>query len=140
MRICSISSINKNTSFKSQKPVIPVDNANDLAIFGHHLYEYRTGLRNLVLTKAKATHKDIIINRLKEKNIDYVVHQIDGNKYINVYFGAKECIDVVKSFNQPVLKKYTPEQDFMLGIMLGYDRLKECKRYLDILSGKIKLG
>ena len=28
----------------------------------------------------------------------------------------------------------------MLGIMLGYDKIQQCKRYLDILNGKIKIG
>ena len=27
------------------------------------------------------------------------------------------------------LDKLTPEQDFMLGIMLGYDKILQCKRY-----------
>ncbi|NLF41588.1 MAG: DUF2023 family protein, partial [Bacteroidales bacterium] len=47
-----------------------------------------------------------------------------------VFFGAKDCVEVVKTFVQKKLNELTPEQDFMLGIMLGYDRLKQCGRYL----------
>ena len=63
---------------------------------------------------------------------------MDNNK-INVYFGAKPCVDVVRTFN-PRLNELTPEQDFMLGTMLGYERVKQCERYMKIRSGKIKLG
>ena len=75
---------------------------------------------------------------LKKDNIDFVIHDIDKNK-INVYFGAKECIDVIKTFN-PKLNELSAEQDFMLGIMLGYDRVKQCARYMRIKNGEIKLG
>ena len=74
-------------------------------------------------------YKDTIENKLKKEKIDYVIHDIEKNK-INVYFGEKPCVDVVKTFN-PKLNKLTPEQDFMLGIMLGYDKIKQCARYLD---------
>ncbi|MCM1266070.1 MAG: DUF2023 family protein [Candidatus Gastranaerophilales bacterium] len=107
---------------------------SDLRVFTHHIYEFKKGIRNLILTTEKAKHKETIENRLQREKIDYVVHDISNDK-INVYFGAKPCVDVVKTFN-PKLNKLTPEQDFMLGIMLGYDRVKQCVRYLDFRKNK----
>ena len=140
MRIYSISPIhNSKTNFKAIKPKISQEAIADLAVFRHHIYEFHTGIRNLFLTTEKSEYKDIIKNRLEKDKIDYTIHDIGKNR-INVYFGAKQCVDVVKSFAQPDVKKLTPEQDFILGIMLGYDRVKECERYLKILNGIIKLG
>jgi len=116
----------------TSKPVLTpeqiTENA-DLRVFHHHIYEYKKGIRNLILTTEKAKYKEPIENRLKHEKIDYVIHDIEKDK-INVYFGEKPCVDVVKTFS-PKLNKLTPEQDFILGIMLGYDRLKQCVRYLD---------
>ena len=111
---------------------------NSLRVFNHHIYEYQKGLRSLVLTTEKAKYQDAIEQKLQKEGINYVVHPL-SERNINVYFGDKPCIDVVKTFN-PNLKHLTPEQDFMLGIMLGYDKVKQCERYMNVKSGKIKLG
>ena len=111
----------------------------DLRVFHHHIYEFKKGIRNLILTTEKAKYKAPIAERLEKENIDYVIHEIPNDK-INVYFGAKECVDVVKSFQNPKLNELTPEQDFMLGIMLGYDRVRQCERYIKIKNNQIKLG
>ena len=110
----------------------------DLRVFHHHIYEFKKGIRNLILTTEKSRYKESIANKLKKENIDYLIHDVDSNK-INVYFGTKECVDVVRTFS-PRLNKLTPEQDFMLGIMLGYDRVKQCERYMKIKNNVIKLG
>ncbi len=103
--------------------------ASDLKVFHHHIYEYQKGLRNMVLTTEKSQYQSYIENRLKNDNIDYVIQNV-SEKAINVFFGAKNCIDVVKTFVTKKLNELTPEQDFILGIMLGYDRNKQCERYL----------
>lgn len=110
----------------------------DLRVFHHHIYEFKKGIRNLILTTEKSKYKQSIENKLKKEKINYLIHDIDSNK-INVYFGTKECVDVVRTFS-PKLNELTPEQDFMLGIMLGYDRVKQCERYMKIKNNIIKLG
>ena len=122
--------------------ILPFGNRNnikndyaDLRVFHHHIYEYKKGIRNLILTTEKAKYRNTIEQRLQHENIDYVIHEIDNNK-INVYFGEKPCVDVVKTFN-PKLNKLTPEQDFMLGIMLGYDRVRQCERYMKLKQIKL---
>ncbi len=111
---------------------------SDLRVFHHHIYEFKKGIRNLILTTEKSKYKETISNKLKKENIDYLIHDVDSNK-INVYFGTKECVDVVKTFSSR-LNELSPEQDFMLGIMLGYDRVKQCERYMKIKNNVIKLG
>ena len=109
----------------------------DLRVFHHHIYEFKKGIRNLILTTEKSKYKENIVQRLNQENIDYVIHDIDPNK-INVYFGSKACVDVVRTFS-PRLNELTAEQDFMLGIMLGYDRVRQCERYMKIKNNEIKL-
>jgi len=101
---------------------------NEMQVFYHHIYEYKKGLRNLVLTTERAANRRIIENRLIKENIPYVIHEVDSEK-INIFFGNQSCINVVANFNKK-LNEITPEQDFILGIMLGYDRLQQCDRYL----------
>lgn len=100
---------------------------SDLRVFYHHIYEYKKGLRSLVLTTERADNREIIEARLKRENIPYVINDVN-KKNINVFFGNNDCIKVVSTFNKR-LDKLTPEQDFMLGIMLGYDKILQCKRY-----------
>ena len=102
----------------------------DLKVFNHHIYEYKKGIRNLILTTENSCYKDVIEARLKKENIDFLIHNVNENK-INVFFGAKICIDVIKTFSSK-LNELSAEQDFILGILLGYDKLKQCERYLKI--------
>jgi len=51
-----------------------------------------------------------------------------------VFFGNRVCIEVLKRFGKRSLADFTAEEDFVLGIMLGYDRLKQCERYLRVVD------
>ncbi len=102
-------------------------------VFYHNIYEYQKGLRTLCLCTLKQESQQKIEERLVKENISYLIHNI-GEQKINIYFGSKECIDIIKFFNKINLNELTIEQDFILGIMLGYDRLKQCQRYLKHLS------
>ena len=102
----------------------------ELSVFKHHIYEYKKGLRNLVLTTEKAKNENTIKNTLKKSGISFLIHNIDKDK-MNVYFGANDCVEVVKTLN-PMLNNISPSEDFILGIMVGYDRLNQCKRYLKL--------
>ena len=95
------------------------------------------GLRNLVLTTEKAKYRDFIENKLQNRKINYAINDI-GNGKINVFFGEESCVNVVKTFSLR-LNELSAEQDFILGIMLGYDRVKQCDRYLKIKDKVVKL-
>ncbi len=43
---------------------------------------------------------------------------------------CESLIDVIKQMKFTSLSNLTDEEDFILGTMLGYDRLKQCERYL----------
>ncbi len=111
--------------------------AHELQVFCHHIYELKKGLRNLVLATEKKENQQLIEARLKKENISYIIHKITDTK-INVYFGNKHCIEIIATFDQR-LNKLTPEQDFILGIMLGYDRTQQCCRYLKMRQKNSKV-
>ncbi|MDU1911204.1 MULTISPECIES: DUF2023 family protein [Fusobacterium] len=100
-----------------------------MEVFIHHIYEYQKGIRNLILHTTDKKNIEIIKEKLNSENIDYIIYPL-GKQRINVFFGAKECVEVIKNINKLSLTAYTPEEDFILGIMLGYDRKKQCERFL----------
>ena len=50
---------------------------------------------------------------------------------MNFFFGDEICLDIIKRIGKENLAEYSDEEDFILGIMLGYSRLKQCQRYLE---------
>lgn len=100
-----------------------------MKVLNHHIYEYQKGLRDLVLHTMDATRVDEVISKLESKNIHFIIRMVTEKK-MNVFFGAKECIEVIEKFGDRKLNEFTPEQDFILGTMLGYSRLQQCERYL----------
>ena len=100
-----------------------------MKVFAHTLYEYKKGVRNLVLYTGNIREKDVIEKKLKREHIDYYTQRLNGTK-INVFFGDAVCLDVIRQMEFNSLSNLTGEEDFILGIMLGYDRLKQCERYL----------
>ncbi len=102
-----------------------------MKVFYHHIYEYRKGLRNLILHTTSLRYEGRVREKLDKMNIDYEIYHLkNGN--INVFFGAEACVEVIRTIGKPCLNDYTPEEDFILGTMLGYDRLIQCSRYLEI--------
>ncbi|MCD4779525.1 MAG: DUF2023 family protein [Candidatus Omnitrophica bacterium] len=100
-----------------------------MSIFDHHIYEYKKGLRGLVLHTVPSNFIEDLRNKLDKQSISYVIRELD-NTNCNVFFGEELCVEVVKQFGNRSLNQLTSEEDFMLGIMLGYSRLQQCQRYL----------
>lgn len=100
-----------------------------MEVFIHHIYEFRKGLRNLVLYTGSLNELSSIKKRLDQDSISYLIQPV-GREKINVFFGNPICVDVVSRFVDKRLCDLTPEEDFMLGIMLGYDRIQQCLRYV----------
>ena len=71
--------------------------AYDLKVFNHHIYEYKKGVRSLILTTEKSVYRKPIENRLTREKISYAIQDVDKDK-INVFFGAKKCIEVIKTY------------------------------------------
>ncbi len=100
-----------------------------MQVLGHHIYEYQKGLRHLVLHTMHTEDRAFAEKKLSHYDVDYVIVPVTDKK-INIFFGKKECVDVVRTFCATPLNKLTAEQDFILGIMLGYDRLAQCERFM----------
>lgn len=106
-----------------------------MKVFLHHIYEYKKGIRNLVLHTLDAKYRVEAETKLQHQGIDYLIQEVSEHK-INIFFGNKECVEVVKAFGNKKLNLFTAEEDFMLGIMLGYDRVKQCSRFLQMKKAK----
>lgn len=99
-------------------------------VFRHHLYEYWKGLRHLILHTAPQGQVQDMTALLEKHRVPYLVCPLSQG-HCNLFFGDSECLEVVRSFGVKRLCDYSKEQDFILGIMLGYDRLIQCRRYLN---------
>jgi hypothetical protein len=98
-------------------------------VFDHHIYEYQKGLRSLILHTMSEKHRDAVEAKLLRLRIAYFIRSIYGGK-INVFFGADACVDVIRSFGDKSLNEFSPEEDYILGSMLGYGLLDQCRRYM----------
>jgi hypothetical protein len=98
-------------------------------VFYHHIYEYQKGIRKLILHTTLKANRMSIEEMLGKKNISSLIYSLSNHK-INVFFGDVACVEVIRQFNKCKLSELTDEEDFILGIMLGYDTAKQCERYL----------
>ena len=103
-------------------------NPSDLKVFLNHVYEYKKGVRQMVLYTVNRKYETFAVNRLKRQHIDFLVQSVDDH-HINLFFGKEECISAVRTVVTRPLNQLTPEEDFILGALLGYDICAQCKRY-----------
>jgi hypothetical protein len=100
-----------------------------MKVLFHHIYEYKRGLRNLVLHTISSDLRVIAEEKLLKNSIPFIIRKVNEKK-VNIFFGAKECVKVIESFGDKCLSEFSVEEDFILGIMLGYNRIEQCKRYI----------
>ena len=104
--------------------------APEIKVLMNHIYEYKKGVRRMILFTCNRRFEDIATQRLCRQCIDYVV-QSAGKENINIYFGRRECLDAIRLFVTRPLNELSPEEDFILGAMLGYDICVQCERYCE---------
>ena len=75
-----------------------------------------------------ASYEKIATDRLESQQICYV-KQDAGERSVNIYFGRPECIDAIRLLVTRPLNLLTPEEDFILGALLGYDICMQCERF-----------
>ena len=99
-----------------------------MTILEHHIYELKKGLRDIAL--CTLCHGDIAdaLERLSRSQMPHFVQPIGLTK-ANVYFGNPDCLQILQGFQKSSPSQMSPEEDFMLGIMLGYSRDGQYKRY-----------
>jgi hypothetical protein len=100
-----------------------------MKVLCHHIYEYKKGLRNLVLHTMCSSDVKMAEEKLFRHNIAYLIQYVTPQK-VNIFFGKEQCVKIIQSFNKESLTEFTHEEDFILGIMLGYDRMQQCERYI----------
>ena len=100
-----------------QNEVMPTE----LKVLSNHIYELQKGVRQMVLFTCPKQYEECARKRLCSQNMDYVL-QPAGKNNLNFYIGRKEC--------RP-LNELSPEEDFILGAMLGYDLCAQCERYCE---------
>lgn len=110
----------------AQTEIIPID----LKVLMNHIYEYKKGVRRMILFTMNKRYEQFAIQRLERQNIPYVL-QPAGKNTLNLYFGKKECLDAIRLIATRPLNETTPEEDFILGAMLGYDICAQCERYCE---------
>lgn len=100
----------------------------EMKVFMHHIYEFKKGVRRLVLCTMSLSCAHIMVERLKDQDIEYAMQVVSPQK-VNLYFGMPACMRVVGTFIGRPLNELSPEEDFILGAMLGYDITQQCERY-----------
>lgn len=100
----------------------------EMKVLMNHIYEYEKGVRQMVLYTFNGKYEKQVVNRLKSLSIDYLVQPV-GNGNVNLFFGNKACIDTIRLMVNRPLYQLSPEEDFVLGALLGYDINKQCERY-----------
>jgi hypothetical protein len=109
-----------------------------MEVLNHHIYEYKKGLRNLVLHTMQSHDVKLAEEKLFRQGIAFFIQEVTSRK-VNIFFGKEQCIKIIQSFHKESLSQFTPEEDFILGIMLGYDRMQQCERYLSNVRTCFKL-
>ena len=99
-----------------------------MKVLMNHIYELHKGVRQMVLFTCNKKYGEQAVSRLESQGIPYVL-QPAGQQNINVYFGRRECLEAVRLIVTRPLNQLTPEEDFILGAMLGYDICAQCERY-----------
>lgn len=103
-----------------------------MSLFEHQLYEYKKGVRPMVLLTLGVEERDTVLKRLEGMNVSHLTVPL-GRDRVNVFFGDSICIDVIRKMGKSSLTELTPEEDFILGTLLGYDVNQQCQRYLSEL-------
>ena len=99
-----------------------------LKVLMNHIYELHKGVRHMVLFTCNKKYSEQAIQRLERQGIPYLL-QPAGQQNLNLYFGRRECLEAIRLIVTRPLNQLTPEEDFILGAMLGYDICAQCERY-----------
>lgn len=99
-----------------------------MRVFANHIYEYKKGVRRMVLFTVNGRYSAEAVKRLENEGIAYELQDV-GNGRTNIFFGRNECIEVVRRMITRPLQELSPEEDFILGALLGYDICMQCERF-----------
>ncbi len=106
---------------------------DQMKVFVHQIYECRKGVRSMALCTLPADCREQAVRKLESSGIAWFINCVNSRK-INIFFGEQVCVEVVKRFCNKPLNELSPEEDFMLGAILGYGICEQCRRYSRILG------
>ena len=89
-----------------------------MQVFYHLIYEYQKGLRDLCLFTCTIDLLQKVEKSLNLQGIEHLILRVGKDK-MNAFFGTQACLKIVKQFSAQNLSLLTPEEDFILGMMLG---------------------
>lgn len=102
------------------------------------LYEFNKGVRHLFLLTACKGEIPALLSRLDRGQVDYFVQPINADK-ANLFFGKAALVETARHIARKPLNQISPEEDFMLGTLLSYDKERQCLRYLEMIRAKAPL-
>lgn len=100
----------------------------ELQLFMNYIYEYKKGIRSMVLLTMSSRHREFATRRLESNGISYEIQTVSPEK-MNLFFGREECMEVIRKIVIRPLNQLSAEEDFILGAMLGYDICQQCVRF-----------
>lgn len=100
-----------------------------LRLFKHCLYEYDKGVRQLQMMTLTAAEAAVLVEQLDRASIHHYRHEISPEK-VNLFFGRTPLVKTAQRIVTKPLNILSPEEDFILGTLLGYDKEQQCLRYL----------
>ena len=100
----------------------------ELQLFMNCIYEYKKGIRSMVLLTMSSRHREFATRRLESNGISYEIQTVSPEK-MNLFFGREECREVIRKIVIRPLNQVSAEEDFILGAMLGYDICQQCVRF-----------
>lgn len=115
-----------NAALPSAAELIPAD----MKVLMNHIYEYKKGVRKMVLFTFNRRYEAYATRRLRSQGIAYIMQPV-GNERVNLFFGKPECLNAIRLMVTRPLNQLSPEEDFILGMMLGYDLCAQCDRYCE---------
>lgn len=100
----------------------------ELQLFMNCIYEYKKGIRSMVLLTMSSRHREFATRRLESNGISYEIQTVSPEK-MNLFFGREKCMEVIRKIVIRPLNQLSAEEDFILGAMLGYDICQQCVRF-----------
>lgn len=102
-----------------------------LKVLSNYIYELKKGVRHMALYTIPIRYAELSYSKLRSHAIDFFVQPV-GETKVNIYFGRTECITTIRKMINCPLHQLTPEEDFILGTLLGYDVCAQCTRYCQL--------
>ena len=69
------------------------------------------------------------VDALTRASIDHYVHTVTDTK-VNLFFGRPALVAMIGRIVTKPLHQLSPEEDFIVGTLLGYDKEEQCRRFL----------